>query len=181
MQRIDCNVNESGAILNAYGRASAVLPVLTMGAAQTLLLCVRNRDGLAVDPPGAERCDAFRLSLAGDFDRATDPEFRTVNGVKRTGPGTFEIDLSLTATHGMKDYLGKRPGREIGAELVGIAPGQTWAEPAFVLQFALWIKNRRDVSESQGLPQLDGWTPAYPDTARQTATLLWELIQKLKG
>lgn len=126
-------------------------PAFTMGVKTELELRIMDRTGAPVDPFPEGGDVRFRFAVGEDFDPET-PAVYATEGVTRIAPGVFKIVLENTRTPPMLRALGISAFRDMGCELIGLAPGETWDNPSGCVQFHAVFRNRID---SGDIPEPD--------------------------
>lgn len=151
-----------GVLVDPYNNPLKELPSIVRGMQVELDLNLLDAEG---KPITIENLVGWEFVLANDYDTTTDPQILINEGITKVG-NVVKIPINDTNTQQLVTFLGSAESKQIGAELVGFASGET--TPSFVLQFNINIRNRRS---SAGC----GSTTTLPDnyyTKAQTDTLV---------
>lgn len=169
-----------------------------MGLDGNLAVHVRP-DGLTdADPAELDglQIETWRFVMAADWNPCTGPSWLATDVAHVARSGVWTVPLAGSRTCESVVALGKLPSVPIGFELAGIAPGGSWAAPAFLLQWQGTLANRRDSGATPTpLPDdplagnaLDVIRTALadvsgdmPNTAGETAARLAAVITALKN
>lgn len=128
-------------------KATTTLPTLIRGMPTVLVLKIFSANGLAY--PAAELENrVWKLVLSNDWDTNTPPQLETTSITSTKNELHIRFDQLNTAE--LVRAIGSQQSLNLGAELIGIEPGQT--APTAVWQFNMAVRNRRS-DEGTGTPE----------------------------
>lgn len=145
--------------LRADAAVFAPPEIVPVGLAAQLAIHIRP-DGLADADPAdlPDSIASWRFVMAADWDPATPPAFLCTDISHAAGSGIWTIQLAGSRTREMLLAIGRLGVATMGFELAGIAAGDTWASPSYLLQWKGHVVSRRDSG-------LTPWpAPDDPDT-----------------
>lgn len=142
-----------GTLVDEWNQAVSSLPALTRGLRANLVLRLLDANGEPLDETALNYA-TWDFAIANDWDTATLPQIRVVEGITVTG-NEVHIPLTETNTNELIAALGKNESQTFGCELAGFEVGET--TPGFLLQFDIAIRNRRaDAGTGTPTPVGDG-------------------------
>ncbi|MBS5531722.1 collagen-like protein [bacterium] len=128
-------------------KTTSTVPTLIRGMPTTLVLKIFSSNGLAY--PAAELENrVWKLVLSNDWDTNTPPQIETTSITSTKNELHIKFDQLNTAE--LVKAIGSQQSLNLGAELIGIDPGQT--APSAVWQFNMAIRNRRS-DDGTGSPE----------------------------
>lgn len=128
-------------------KTTSTVPTLIRGMPTTLVLKIFSSNGLAY--PAAELENrVWKLVLSNDWDTNTPPQIETTSITSTKNELHIKFDQLNTAE--LVKAIGSQQSLNLGAELIGIDPGQT--APSAVWQFNMVIRNRRS-DDGTGSPE----------------------------
>lgn len=128
-------------------KATTTLPTIIRGMPTTLVLKIFSSNGLAYPAADLEN-RTWKLVLASDWDTNTPPQIETTSITSTKNELHIKFDQLNTAE--LVKAIGSQQSLNLGAELIGIDPGQT--APSAVWQFNMVIRNRRS-DDGTGSPE----------------------------
>ncbi len=138
----------------------ALPEAVPIGLAGNLVVHVRPNGTADADPADLAGLEisTWRFVMAADWDPTTPPAFLCTDISHAAGSGIWTIQLAGSRTREMLLAIGRLGVATMGFELAGIAAGDTWASPSYLLQWKGPVVSRRD-SGSTPWP-----APDDPDT-----------------
>lgn len=128
-------------------KATTTLPTIIRGMPTTLVLKIFSSNGLAYPAADLEN-RTWKLVLASDWDTNTPPQIETTSITSTKNELHIKFDQLNTAE--LVKAIGSQQSLNLGAELIGIDPGQT--APSAVWQFNMTVRNRRS-DDGTGSPE----------------------------